>query len=112
MEPKENRRFRRLKAAIPCAVSWEDEISPAQVTNLSHGGALITHADFIPEKGAEVVLMFQGGEKDIFFKARTREITENDRPASFGIEFTENRQEIDSKMIRLVDALFPDDSED
>lgn len=112
MEPKENRRFRRLKSAIPCAVSWKDEISPAKVTNLSHGGALITHAEFMPDEGAQIVLMFQGGEEDIFFKAQTRESMENDRPASFGIEFRETRQAIESKMIRLVDTLFPDDSQE
>jgi hypothetical protein len=48
MEPKDNRRFNRLKAAIPCAVAWKEEISSAQVTNLSHGGALVTQADFMP----------------------------------------------------------------
>ena len=112
MESKENRRFNRLKATIPCAVVWKDEISPAQVTNLSHGGALISHAEFVPGQGAQVVLMFQGGEDDIFFKAQTREIMDNDQPASFGIEFRETRQEIEFKMIRLVDTLFPDDLED
>jgi hypothetical protein len=56
--------------------------------------------------------MFQGAWKDIFFEAQTRESTENDQPGSFGIEFSETRPEIESKMIRLVDTLFPDDSED
>jgi hypothetical protein len=112
MEPQENRRFRRLRSAIPCAVSWKDEISPAQVTNLSHGGALISHVDFMPDEGAQIVLMFQGGEEDIFFKAQTRKSMENDKPATFGIEFREPRQTIESKMIRLVDTLFPDDSEE
>ena len=112
MESKENRRFRRLKAAIPCAVAWKGKIYQAQVTNLSHGGALITDAEFVPGEAAQVVLMFQGGEEEISFNAHTREITENDRPASFGLEFGETRHEIESKMIRLVDMLFPDDSED
>jgi len=61
MESKENRRFRRLKAAIPGAVAWKGEIYQAQVTNLSHGGALITDAEFGPGEAAQVVLMFQGG---------------------------------------------------
>ena len=112
MDTQENRRFLRLKASLPCSVAWEEEVFPAEVTNLSHGGALITHAEFMPDEGAQIVLMFQGGEEDIFFKAQTRESMENDRPASFGIEFRETRQAIESKMNRLVDTLFPDDSQE
>ncbi len=111
MESKENRRFNRLRAAISCSVAWKDGIYRAQVTNLSHGGALVTGAEFVPEEADQVVLKFQGGEEGISFKAQTREITENDRPASFGLEFSETHHEIEAKMIQLVDILFPDDSE-
>ena len=81
------------------------------MTNLFHGGALIIDADFVPEEAAQVVLMLQSGEEEISFKAHTREITEDDRPASFGLEFSETHQEIEAKMIQLGDTLFPDDSE-
>ena len=65
MESKENRRFNRLRVAISCSVAWKGEIYRAQVTNLSHGGALITDADFVPEEAAQVVWMFQSGEEEI-----------------------------------------------
>ncbi len=85
---------------------------PAEVTNLSHGGALITGARRIPEEGAQLVVVLQVGQEEIPFRTQARRITENDQPASFGIEFSENHQEIESKMIRLLDILYPGGGEE
>jgi hypothetical protein len=111
METEGNRRFRRLRASIPCLVSWEEEVFPAEVTNLSHGGALITGAGRIPDVGAQLVVVLQVGQEDIRFRTQARQITENDQPDSFGIEFSETRQEIESKLIRLMEVLYPNDEE-
>ncbi len=111
METQENRRFRRLKASIPCSIAWEEEVFSAEVTNLSHGGALIMRAGRLPEEGAEVLLVLQVSQEEIRFRAVARQITDNDQPASFGIEFRETPQEIESKLIRLMDILYPSDEE-
>ncbi len=111
METQENRRFRRLKASIPCSIVWEEEVFRAEVTNLSHGGALIMRAGRLPEEGAELVVVLQVSQEEIRFRAQVRQITENDQPASFGIEFKETPQEIESKLIRLMDILYPSDEE-
>jgi hypothetical protein len=112
METEENRQFRRLRASIPCTVAWEEEVLPAEVTNLSHGGALITGTGRIPEEGAPLVLVLPVGQEKIRFRAQARQITENDQPASFGVEFSESHQEIESKLIRLMDVLYPGDEEE
>ena len=112
METQENRRFRRLRASIPCSVAWEEEVFSAEVMNLSHGGALITGAGRIPEEGAQLVVVLQVGQEEIRFRTQARQITENDLPASFGIEFRETPQEIESKLIRLMDILYPSDEEE
>jgi len=109
METQENRRFGRLRASLPCSVAWEKEVFPAEVTNLSHGGALIMRAGRLPEEGAQVVVVLQVSQEEIRFRAQVRHSTANDQPASFGIEFNETRQEIESKLVRLVDALLPND---
>ncbi len=111
MDTQENRRFRRLRASIPCSVVWEEEVFPAEVTNLSHGGALIMRAGRLPEEGAPIVVVLQVGQEEIRFRAQARQITENDQPASFGIEFKETPQQIESKLIRLMDILYPSDEE-
>ncbi len=111
MKTQENRRFGRLRASIPCSVAWEEEVFSAEVTNLSHGGALIMRAGRLPEEGARVVVVLQLSQEEIPFRAQARQITENDQPASFGIEFSETRQEIESKLIRLMDILYPNDGE-
>ena len=112
MEMQENRRFRRLRASIPCSVVWEEDVLPAELTNLSHGGALITGTGPIPEEGTPLVLVLPVGQEEIRFRAQARQITENDQPASFGVEFSETHQEIESKLIRLMDVLYPGDEED
>ena len=111
MDTQENRRFRRLKASIPCSVVWEEEVFPAEVTNLSHGGALIMRAGRLPEEGAPIVMVLEVGQQEIRFRAQARQITENDQPASFGLEFRETPQEIESKLIRLMDILYPSEEE-
>ena len=111
MESKENRRFNRLRAAISCSVAWKDGIYRAQVTNLSHGGALIMRAGRLPEEGAPVVVVLQVSQEEIRFRAQVRQIADNDQPASFGIEFRESSQQIESKLIRLMEILYPDDEE-
>ncbi len=83
----------------------------AEVTNLSHGGALIMRAGRLPEDGAQVVVVLQVSQEDIRFRAQVRQSTANDQPASFGIEFSETPQEIESKLIRLMDILYPVDEE-
>jgi hypothetical protein len=97
MEAQENRQFGRLRASLPCSVAWEEAVFPAEVTNLSHGGALIMRAGRLPK---------------IRFRARARQSSEHDPPASFGVEFSETHQEIESKLIRLMDILYPSDGED
>ncbi len=109
---QESRQFRRLRASIPCSVVWEEGVFPAQVTNLSHGGALITGVACIPDEGDPVVVVLQVTQEEVRFRARAREITENDQPASFGVEFSETHQEIESKLIRLMDILYPGDGEE
>lgn len=111
MEIQENRRFRRLRASIPCTIAWKEEVLPAEVTNLSHGGALITGKGRIPEEGTPLVLVLPVGQEEIRFRAQARQITENDQPASFGVEFSETHQEIEAKLIRLMDVLYPGDEE-
>jgi len=59
----------------------------------------------LPGEGAEVVVVLQVSQEEIRFRAQVRQITENDQPASFGIEFRETTQEIESKLIRLMDIL-------
>ena len=112
METQENRRFLRLRASIPCSVAWEEEVFSAEVTNLSHGGALILRAGRLPEEGAQVVVVLQVSQEEIRFRAQARQITDNDQPASFGIEFSETQQEIETKLIRLMDILYPSDGEE
>ncbi len=112
METQENRRFGRLRASIPCSVAWEEEVFSAEVTNLSHGGALIMRAGRLPDEGAQVVVVLQVSQEEIRFRAQARQITENDQPASFGIEFSEPPQKIESKLIRLMDLLYPSDEEE
>ena len=111
MDTQENRRFLRLKASLPCSVAWEEEVFPAEVTNLSHGGALIMRAGRLPEEGAPVVVVLQVSQEEIRFRAQVRQIADNDQPASFGIEFRESSQQIESKLIRLMEILYPDDEE-
>lgn len=65
----------------------------------------------LPGAGAEVVVVLQVSQEEIRFRAQVRQITENDQPASFGIEFRETTQEIESKLIRLMDILYPSDEE-
>ncbi len=65
----------------------------------------------LPGEGAEVVVVLQVSQEEIRFRALARQITDNDRPASFGIEFRETPQEIESKLIRLMDLLYPSDEE-
>ncbi len=112
MEMQENRRFRRLRASIPCSIVWEEEVLSAEVTNLSHGGALISGTGRIPEEGTPLALVLPVGREEIRFRAQARQITENDQPASFGVEFSETHQEIESKLIQLMDVLYPGDEED
>ncbi len=112
MKIQENRRFRRLRASIPCSVAWVEEVFPAEVMNLSHGGALILRAGRLPEEGAQVVVVLQVSQEEIRFRAQARQITENDQPDSFGIEFSETPQKIESKLIRLMDILYPSDEEE
>ncbi len=112
MEIQENRRFRRLRASIPCTVVWEEEVLSAEVTNLSHGGALIKGTGRIPEEGTPLGLVLPVGQEEIRFRVQARQITENDQPASFGVEFSETHQEIESKLIRLMDILYPSDEEE
>jgi len=81
------------------------------VTNLSHGGALIMRAGRLPEEGAPVVVVLQVSQEEIRFRAQVRQITDNDQPASFGIEFRESSQQIESKLIRLMEILYPGDEE-
>lgn len=109
MEIQENRQFRRLRASIPCTVSWEEEVLPAEVTNLSHGGALITGIGRFPEEGSPLVLVLPVGQEEIRFRAQARQSTANDPPASFGVQFSETHQEIEAKLIRLIDVLYPAD---
>ena len=112
MKMQENRRFRRLRASIPCSVVWDEDVLPAEVTNLSHGGALITGTGRIPEEGTPLVLLLPEGREEIRFRAEARQITENDQPASFGVEFSETHQEIEAKLIRLMDILYLGDEEE
>jgi hypothetical protein len=112
MEIEENRRFRRLRASIPCTIAWEEEVLPAEVTNLSHGGALITGTGRIPDEGTPVVLLLPVGQEEIRFRAQARKIAENDQPASFGVEFSETHQEIEAKLIQLMDVLYPAEEEE
>lgn len=65
----------------------------------------------LPGEGAEVVVVLQVSQEEIRFRAQVRQITANDQPASFGIEFRETTQEIESKLIRLMDILYPSDEE-
>ena len=65
----------------------------------------------LPGEGAEVVVVLKVSQEEIRFRAQVRQITENDQPASFGIEFRETTQEIESKLIRLMDILYPSDEE-
>ncbi len=111
METQENRRFGRLRASLPCSVAWEEEVFSAEVTNLAHGGALIMRAGRLPEEDARVVVVLQVSQEEIRFRAQVRQLTENDQPACFGIEFSETHQEIESKLIRLMDLLYPNDGE-
>lgn len=112
MERKDSRQFQRFGASIPCAVTWQDEVIRGEVTNLSHGGALITQANHIPAERTQVIVVFQAGQEEIRFKARVREALKKDQlPSSFGIEFTETEQKVQSKLIRLVDALLQIDIE-
>ena len=111
METQENRRFRRFRTSIPCSVAWEEEVFPAEVTNLSHGGALIMRAGRLPDEGAPIVVGLQVRQEEIRFRAQVRQITANDQPASFGIEFRETPQQIESKLIQLMDILYPSDEE-
>ncbi len=85
---------------------------PAEVTNLSHGGALIMRAGRLPKEGAPVVVVLQVSQEEIRFRARARQNTELDPPVSFGVEFSETHQEIESKLIRLMDILYPSDEEE
>jgi len=87
-------------------------VFPAEVKNLSHGGALITGAGRIPEEGAQVLVVLQVSQEEVRFRAQARETTENDQPASFGIEFSETQQEIESKLILLMDILYPSEGEE
>lgn len=112
MDTQENRRFRRLRASIPCSIAWEEEVFPAEVTNLSHGGALIMRAGRLPDEGAPIVVVLQVRQEEIRFRAQVRQITANDQPASFGIEFRETPQQIESKLIRRMDILYPSDQEE
>ncbi len=66
----------------------------------------------IPDEGAPVVIVMQMSQEEIRFRARARPTTENDQPASFGVEFSETHQEIESKLIRLMDVLYPSDREE
>ena len=65
----------------------------------------------LPGEGAEVVVVLKVSQEEIRFRAQVRQITENDQPASFGIEFRETTQEIESKLIRLMDILYPSEEE-
>jgi len=112
METQENRRFRRLRASLPCSVAWEQEVFSAEVTNLSHGGALIMRAGRLPEEGTQLVVVLNVGQEEIRFRAQVRQIADNDQPASFGIEFRETHQEIESKLIQMMDILYPSDGEE
>ncbi len=66
----------------------------------------------LPEEGAQVVVVLPVSQVEIRFRAQARQITENDQPASFGIEFRETPQKIESKLIRLMDILYPSDQEE
>jgi c-di-GMP-binding flagellar brake protein YcgR len=112
---REDRQFTRWKVSIPCVVVWKNEVVKAQITNLSTGGALIAQASLIPAEDAQVIVVFQVGQEEMRFTAKVTskvvhsqwEITEDDQTATFGVEFIENQNEIESKLASLVGTLIP-----
>lgn len=66
----------------------------------------------LPDEGAPIVGVLQVRQEEIRFRAQVRQITANDQPASFGIEFRETPQQIESKLIRRMDILYPSDQEE
>jgi len=105
---QDRRQAYRWKVAIPCTVKYGDKTILGQIANLSSAGALITQVGAVPPKGALVVVRIEVEEKKVELEVSltcrvahhtTQEIIRAGQLGSFGVEFQQPVEEVNSKLI-------------
>ncbi len=104
LQVNDRRRFERYRMSIPATVHWQDQVSSAQLSNISCSGAKLTGVNAAPHVGVTVALNlhFNGShiELDSMLTSRNIYTLEYEKAGSwsFGVEFHDPPGEIEEKL--------------
>ena len=109
------RRFKRWTVAIPCTVTWEQEVTTATISNISFDGALI-RAENHPSESSHVAVRFTFRDQGIHLQGRvTSEVIhaegEGDEP-TFGVKFETSMEKFWTQLTPVIQTLLEETDED